>query len=354
MIRLYSHMSGSFETVSRGLELAFRKLQVLDGVYLGEDIHIDDHVPGGADSPIAVVCGDPMRILQAHYQGKHKQQWLLLAPNSEGIPQSFVRQLKDEVKLPGGEKRPVMTGLLAPSTWAMDILKKEFPEHPVLLCPHGVLPEFRMNIDRRAYAKGYDGFRILHVTSSRLSRKCTKQLIQAWKMFKEKTKTLGSLDILVNPAYVKEFSEYVSEQGAGQAVLVVPGQNFQLTKYVEGMQGYQFVVQPSRAEGFGLVPLEARACGVPVIGTRCTGHADHMQGAGVVVVEHGESGPSDDYLGATAPTVNTEHIYKAIFDAYKRREELHDAAVQEAAEIATQWTWEKQVAPAVEQIRELI
>ena len=40
--------------------------------------------------------------------------------------------------------------------------------------------------------------------------------------------------------------------------------------------GFDLVCQPSRAEGFGLVPLEARACGVPVAATLCTGHADHM------------------------------------------------------------------------------
>jgi glycosyltransferase involved in cell wall biosynthesis len=284
----------------------------------------------------------------------------MIAPNSEGIPPSFVRQLKDLVKLPTGDKVPAITGLLAPSKWAAGVLQREFPDHRVIYCPHGVLPEFRMEPELRALARAVfeqeDVFRLLHVTSSRLSRKGTRELVKAWQQLRHKTgfSNVSKLDILINPEFVHEFQSYVNSVGAQGSVQVVPGQNFKIENYVKGMQGYNFVVQPSRAEGFGLTPLEARACGVPVIATRATGHLDHMEGSGISFVEHGDVEPSDDYLGASAPTVSEEQILSALEYAYEMALTLHDEAVAGAAEIYEEWQWERVVAPAVEQMKELV
>ena len=363
MIRLYGHNKGSFRTVTAGLERAFRELGVLEGVFLGETTEFEDEAPGGAQAPIAVACGDPMRILQAHYHGDHQHQFLMLAPNSEGIPPGFVRQLKDEVKLSSGEKKPVLTGLLAPSKWAEGVLQREFPEHRVIYCPHGVLPEFRVDVQRRDIVKAMLGngvFRILHVTSSRLQRKCTRELISAWlRLVEGKELAPGScLEILANPEFVSEYGQYAEQVGASaEWVKVVPGQNFDLANYVAGIQGYNFVVQPSRAEGFGLVPLEARACGVPVVATACTGHSDHLSEPsrkGTIIVPHGDVAPSDDYMGATAPTVTEKDILESLDRAYRHAPLCHDDAVRLAEEVAQEWAWERKVAPAVEQMKELI
>jgi len=91
-----------------------------------------------------------------------------------------------------------------------------------------------------------------------------------------------------------------------------------------------------------------------VIGTTCTGHSDHMGGPGVVVVESGESAPSDDYLGATAPTVSEDQILSALTVGYSQAISLHQEAVKHADELADLWSWERCVAPAVEQMKELI
>lgn len=356
MIRLYGHMKGSFKTVTLGLHAAFEKLGVLDGVFLGEDSGLED-VPGGADSAIAVVCGDPMRVLQAHYHGQHAQQLLMIAPNSEGLPTGLVRQLKDVVKLASGEKKPIITGLLAPSRWAAEVLKREFPEHQVIHCPHGVLPEFKMDPMRRDLVRKMlltGVFKLLHVTSSRLERKCTRELVLAWNRFKGQVElSQGScLEILVNPTFFNEYNSFVKKSGVSD-VLVVPGQNFEFSNYVAGIQNYNYVVQPSRAEGFGLVPLEASACGVPVIATACTGHSEYLPAPGAVIVRHGEEAPID-YMGAMAPTVSEEDILEGIEVAYLKAVEHHDEAIQYADEVVSNWTWEQKVAPAVEQMKELI
>lgn len=354
MIRLYGHARGSFKTVTEGLELAFQELGVLDGTFYGES-EFGENV-GGAFSPIAVVTGDPMRVLQAHYHGQHQKKFLLLAPNSEGIDRALVRQLKDKVKLPNGEKVPTLDGFLAPSKWAVGVLQKCFPEHLAIYCPHGVMPHFRMDRSLREQALQElraGSFKALHVTSSRLSRKGTDELLRAWSWFVEEEQPTARLDILVNPEYWQEF------QGKAESVKgvnVYPGQNFSASEYVQLLHQYNAVIQPSRAEGFGLVPLEARACGVPAVATCNTGHLDHHSGPGTVRVEDSQCllGDSDDYLGAMALIVSAEEILDSLKEVVSNAERLHHEAVEAADEIVKNWSWVELTRPALERMKQEI
>ena len=72
MIRLYGHMAGSFRTVTLGMQEALKELELLSGFVPGESTEFELEVPG-ATAPIAVVVGDPMRVLQTHIHGDHKQ-----------------------------------------------------------------------------------------------------------------------------------------------------------------------------------------------------------------------------------------------------------------------------------------
>lgn len=351
MIRLYGHMRGSFRTVTQGLELAFQELGVWEGTHPGEGAELEDGI-GGAEAPVAVVAGDPMRVLRTHYHGSHKERWVMLAPNSEGIPPQMREDLLGTARTPTGGRVPMVTGFLAPSSWAKRVLDREFPDNPVLLCPHGVLPEFRIDPAMHAMAGRHweaGSFRILHVTSSRMSRKGTRELVRAWKrMAGDYPK--AHLDILVNPEFLTEFIDLAETEKAPNTH-IIPGQNHELSKYARQTQAYACVVQPSRAEGFGLVPLEARACGVPVVQTRCTGHATHPPGRGVVVVNHGIHSDSDDYPGSRAPTVTENDVYLALKCMLGNWEEIKQHAVADAPQIAREWSWAKQSENAVKQMK---
>ena len=107
-------------------------------------------------------------------------------------------------------------------------------------------------------------------------------------------------------------------------------------------RNHDLVCQPSRAEGFGLVPLEARCCGVPVCITACTGHAEHIDSdmPGVVIVPHGPTELIDDGPGALAPTVDELDIACALDICYNRRVELKAQALAAAAALRQRWSWE--------------
>lgn len=339
MIRLYAHLRGSFRTVSEGLRLAFTELGALDGFYIGEAQDFDADPVGGATSPIAVVVGDPLRCLMAHTQGDHKEIWLLLAPNSEGVPP----KLKNELNAMRGKRRTV-DGLLAPSTWAQKVLQREFPDLPVELCQHGVLPCFRMYEEiRRAPREQYVA---LHLTSTNLSRKGTRELIGAWN---KAAFPNSKLIIAVNPEYANEL-----RSAENKRIRVVNGQNLEFTALAYLYNQVDLVVQPSRAEGFGLVPLEAMACGVPTAITTCTGHADVLDLGNRNIntpIAHWSLTESDDYWGALAPEVREEDILDALQQAHQQRER-HTRQAMGVADHCRDSTWTKGAAGVVAKWKE--
>jgi len=73
--------------------------------------------------------------------------------------------------------------------------------------------------------------------------------------------------------------------------------------------GYDALVLPSRAEAFGLCAIEARAVGLPVILTHCSGHAQHAE-KWDTVIEHGPDAKIkvNGIPSGTAPTVMADQV----------------------------------------------
>lgn len=325
-------MQGSFATVSLGLREAFEELGVLSGFHVAEQLDFDSEPVDGCDAPVAVVAGSPLRVQMAHLQGAHKEVWLLLAPNSEGIPPATKANLLE--KTPEG--KPWVTGFLAPSTWAQRVLSREFPDHPVVLCRHGLLKQFRQGLLKPEKIEPF----ALHVTSTGMSRKCTQELIEIWPTAVRGLCSLKKLVILSNPMFKPELEALAAK--TSEHILVVNGQHTDIEDLRQTYSAASLVIQPSRVEGFGLVPLEARACGTPVVMTRGTGHEDHCRtptSDGCLRISPRDLAESDDYWGAQAPKVLKEDILQGVFMGLLERARLYEEAQRVAPLIQEHWTW---------------
>lgn len=339
-----------------GLRSALGSLNELAGVYPvdAEPESIPEDERSGESAPIALVTGSSQGLLAAHRVGNHGRHWLFLAPNSEGVPRGFKEGLlKTSEVLPRGL---LSGGILTPSEWAARVLREEFPEKTVIVVPHGVRPGVHKVLPaerehtRNDYAHGL--FNVLHMTSTEADRKGTRPLLRAFREAKdagELPKT-AKLHVVMTPIGLSKLRFWAAQCRLTDADLVVaPGFVHTPIGIAALYAAMHVVCQPSRAEGFGLVPLEALACGVPVVATRCTGHAEYatLSLPGFYGVSVGPSEPMDDFPGSRAPSVSVRAIRNALEDAYTGWLRAAEDAERNAPALAEAWAWEKASSPGL-------
>lgn len=190
-------------------------------------------------------------------------------------------------------------------------------------------------------------FRVLHLSSTACQRKGTDELLNAWGEFCRSvmSEARPKLTVVVERGAARVEAKAVSCCPPG-SVEILSRLNLNDDEMAAYYRRFHIVCQPSRGEGFGLVPLEALCCGVPVVATaRCTGHAEHLLDQagktrhGVVDVRVGELAPIDDGPGALAPSLASEDILDALTDIYKFWPSYLFAARARADELAVEWSW---------------
>jgi len=117
---------------------------------------------------------------------------------------------------------------------------------------------------------------VLHVTSTASDRKGTLSMLREFEEINTK-----SIKLTIRcDMSVRQDITYAVERLAPRfkdAVRIdsnpVPNDG----SWHDYLRSFDLVLQPSRAEGFGLVPLEAAAAGVPVVMTSVTGHREFSE-----------------------------------------------------------------------------
>lgn len=340
-IRQYGHELGftSFTQVSRGIYTALSELGLLGG-FLPLDCFDEEEHYDGASCPVGLNTGMPSGVALSKMCGNHSERWLLLAPNSDKVPENYHRWLPD-----------LVTALLAPSWWAASVLTELFPEIPCHRVPHGVSTEFFPVLDARERRKEEylaGDFKVLHMTSTNSQRKGTKLLVQAWAELEREWRN-GSLMLVCRYDGYPEVMKWVAEQGAmGIHVIPSDGANYDTARAM--YSSVHVLCQPSRAEGFGLCPLEAKACAVPAVMTACTGHADHFQSGAAVEIPTGPPEDLDDVPGSKAPAVAAVDIKTSLRRARSDWLTLQARAGRTASSVAAEWAWRRQSGEAIRRI----
>ena len=246
--------------------------------------------------------------------------------------------------------------VLTPSSWGKQIIQASGVKTPVIVCNHGVSTLFTPSISELIPDSP---FVFLHTCSAIYypERKGTPQALEAFAKLVEdrddvalrlivggKTKPIRKM-LNSMPKRAIERIQVIFREGAREPEEIRQA-------YLNCHAG----LFPSRAEGMGMMPIEMRSCGVPVVQTMCTGHADHLDSSidprswGVEVIQSGEMSEAWGKFGH-APTVRPEWVFDAMVNCLANYDKLQAAALDKADAVRFGWSWEETTKPLVEWIK---
>ena len=357
LARIYGRVigHGSLAVVTEGFRSALAGQDALAGVY-GVDADIGDEIEdtSGSNAPHGIYVGPLHAVGRMFEKGRHQHHWIMVTPNSDQLPRDLVKQLK-------AYRENHSVHFIAPSRWASNIVANFLGSCQTV--PHGVSPEYRVNDEyAREVAKLYEAleFRVLHFSTSARQRKGTVELLKAWLTFQGggrgwTTQLLCVMDYEAKAALEEAIAdgEIQNWKTLSESVRLIDRAELPPEHMARNLSRAHVVCQPSRGEGFGLIPLQALCCGVPIVATQVTGHSEYLRAdsPGEVYVTTGEMAPIDDLPGSQAPSLEPGAISDALIVAHWKWRQLHAEALAGAPLWRSNWSWKASLEPFIEQLR---
>lgn len=353
-VRLYypGGKAGSFGVLAEGYLHAFNALDVKHAAF---DYRVppdeDGFSAGGSTYDIGLYVGEPTHLHLMQMHARHKVRYVVLAPNGYGIPDIIVKSCKRYDVTP-----------LAPSAWAQEVLERAFG-HKVEIAPHGVHVQpaswdgeeepAELMIWARQVEKGVVPLRLLHVTSTASDRKGTLTLLRA--MEDEGLCDMVELRIKCDPMVAPGIQDIVSDlpERCRRRISIDAESYPNDGRYHAFLRGWDAVIQPSRAEGFGLVPLEAASIGMPSVLTCNTGHEDFILDIWSHVIQEEDveqESPSCSMASASIPgehfpvrPLSARSIAVAVRELRANLVRDMQKAIDIAPQVREKWAWKKVV-----------
>ncbi len=189
------------------------------------------------------------------------------------------------------------------------------PENKIRVIHHGLNPDFRPGQDIKSVSSalstyGISSDYILSVGTLE-PRKNFPLLIQSFAELSRKYDRL-QLVIAGKPADASDvIRDHIQKQRIGDRVIVLGYVPHDIL--IRLYQCAQMAVFPALEEGFGFGPLEAAACGIPVIASDIPAHREVMADAAV-------------YFMLDDPGTLTSAIDHLLLDSEKRQQQIHRAS----------------------------
>lgn len=221
--------------------------------------------------------------------------------------------------------------ILTPSQWCKLAFSRSGVRRPIDIVNHGVSKDFTPKGGETKYG-------IIHFCSSRdPSRKGSVELVEAVGLAEKVMRARGSKLHIYGNSSILQAS--IADHKASDLISLHQDTPGPASQMASKLRSAELLIQPSRAEGFGCLNLEALACGVPVVATSCTGHAEYLtpDTPGAVII------PTDRLElcgGARAPSLDPMYVAHAMISAIKKLGELRDQALQNAPKIQREWSWD--------------
>lgn len=333
--QLYAQFDhGSFAIVSRALTHVLKRAAVDATVYAYGSlspryIDIPFQVAMNSHADTGIFVGYPRESLG--WLTGHEKSIILTVCESSPVPPEWIYSL-NKTNL-----------VVVPSEFCRDALLASRLQTHVIVCPHGVPASF-MNVPPQKERVGR--VRLLHVSEAGSFpwRKGTSQLIQAFRRIQE---TFPNVDL-----YIKSDSLQLDKVLRG-GDRIYPLSTLRHAATIPSFyHAFDAVVQPSRGEGFGLVPLEARCLGIPVALTASTGHLQHIATDVDTVIPVGPSKRAETQgnAGGSMPTVSVDEVERALMRLLGNLEECKAKTRAWAASQGPRWTWTRVLTPLVKHI----
>ncbi len=333
--RLYhsSPVAGSFSTLAAGYVKAFRELGVVhECLNVTTPPDEDGFDARGWNHDVGLYLGQPSHLHLMDMHASHMERLLMIAPNGRGVPQAVVEACRKFKVTP-----------ISPSRWGARVVAEAFDVDTVSVAPHGVGvvdPNPLNKSDLRDKAP-YDDerFTLLHVTSTASDRKGTISLLDELKEFRSDVGPFR-LTIKCDRMIGHAIRGLVESRGFDVEDIEVDDRDIPNNgAWADYLKSHHAVIQPSRSEGFGLVPLEAASIGVPVIMTDCTGHMDFASDIGGPFVDwddEEEMIPGEDF---PAHPVMKASIAGCIMAARWNYPSVAEKYLDNRAKILDKWSW---------------
>jgi glycosyltransferase involved in cell wall biosynthesis len=269
---------------------------------------------------------------------RHKRRILHLVPDSSRVPQEWV-ELGDRYN-----------AVVTPSVFGRDsLVDSGLKKSKITLIRHGADPTC-------LFPRDPPGLGFLHATTSTTywDRKGTPMLLKAWKTFVEvggwatqDEYSVPKLTVLVPPRthVPKEF-----EETPHTTIEVAPSRSPE--RWGRYLSTFEAVLCPSRGEGFGMIPVEARLCGVVPILTACTGHAEHFNPVTDIHVEHGP--PEACWGHGLAPKVAVYSIEEALLNYLRNGRGKRAELLRRREDLAKAWSWSTVLRPLDDLVEDLL
>lgn len=358
-VRLYGSFvgHGSASTVTDGWLEALSKHEMLAGCCSARGGGTRELPWGGDEAPVALVA-DLRELTAALAVPAHKEIHVVVALHSDWMPDVLKFNLRDDDRV-----QVLATSLDTFLKFErLDIRRSDKRAIDSRIIPHAADTGFQpLTADDRERLKQAPlwkqtrspGLNWLHMCESSTERKGTYVLLRA---FSEYTQSVGrqqpaTLTVVSSSYQLPALKVYMQQLAGGEYVRVLPRLNAPPAK-LRWMYGcFDAIVQPSRAEGFGLVPWEALTVGVPCAVTTECGHAewafpsqdDRRLRPGIVSMNTGELGPPL-FEPEPAPTIRESEVLDALGKLAANSNSLLEAAQQNAPRVR-EITWKSVTQP---------
>jgi glycosyltransferase involved in cell wall biosynthesis len=236
--------------------------------------------------------------------------------------------------------------VVTPSRWMIDRLREAEVEKPITVVHHGIDPMIFYPGEPRER----EGIVARHFSTAFGGRKGTDELIRALALAEPGLPDGFRVEMHVQPQVAPLVATEVAKRELDGIVEIVPEETSrgqaELATILRDFT--DLLLAPSRAEGFGMIPLEAVACGVPVVMTGSTGHAEHIADIrdAVVEVPTGDMVACEPFPGL-APAVDVHDLCGCLHDAVARLDELTRTARDISPRVQEAWSWETVLRPLV-------